>query len=90
VHVVERGGIVDVVDEGPGIDAAALERIFDPFWRGAAGGAAGSDETGPSGLGLGLTIAERVCAAAGWTLSIASGEGRGTRASVRLSATAAA
>lgn len=90
VHVFERDGIVEVVDEGPGIDAAALERIFDPFWRGTAGGGAGTDETGPSGLGLGLTIAERVCAAAGWTLSIASGEGRGTRARVRLAPKAAA
>ena len=41
-------------------------------------------------IGLGLTIAERVCAAAGWTLSIASGEGRGTRACVRLAPTGAA
>ena len=80
VSVVEGFGVLEVVDAGPGIDAAAADRVFDPFWRGAAG----SDETGPSGLGLGLTIAERICAAAGWSLSIASGAGQGTRATVRL------
>jgi signal transduction histidine kinase len=89
VHVIERDGVLEVVDHGPGIDAAALDRVFDPFWRGAPNGG-GDDETGPSGLGLGLTIAERLCAAAGWSLSIASGEGRGTRARVRLAAGASA
>lgn len=80
VEIRSADGIVDVSDSGPGIDAAQLERIFDPFWRGAGE----RDETGPSGLGLGLTIAERVCAAAGWTLSIRSGPGEGTRARIRL------
>ena len=80
VSVVVQGDVLEVVDAGPGIDAAALDRVFDPFWRGAPG----DDETGPSGLGLGLTIAERICAAAGWSLSIASVPGQGTRATVRL------
>ena len=71
---------IDVVDLGPGIESAAIERVFDPFWRGTVA----QEEAGPSGLGLGLTIAERVCAAAGWKLSIASDAGRGTRARVRL------
>lgn len=75
----DRQGI-DVVDLGPGIESAAIERVFDPFWRGTVA----QEETGPSGLGLGLTIAERVCAAAGWKLSITSDAGRGTRARVRL------
>jgi signal transduction histidine kinase len=70
---------VEIADAGPGIEAAALDRVFDPFWRGSAA----EEEKGPSGLGLGLTIAERVCAAAGWTLSIDSAPGRGTRARVR-------
>ena len=80
VRIVEREGVLEVADGGPGIEAAELERVFDPFWRGTSS----SDEAGPSGLGLGLTIAERLCAAAGWSLSISSAEGRGTRASVRL------
>lgn len=80
VSVSERDGVIEVQDAGPGIDEAALGRVFDPFWRG------GHDEDagGPPGHGLGLTIAERICAAAGWTLSITSGGGSGTCARVAL------
>ena len=42
--------VVRVADEGPGIAAAELERIFEPFQRGSAAG-------GRSGSGLGLAIA---------------------------------
>jgi signal transduction histidine kinase len=80
VEVRERDALLEVIDAGPGIAAPALDRVFDPFWRGAPGAAGAGDD----GHGLGLTIAERICAAAGWTLSIDSGPGRGTRASVRL------
>jgi signal transduction histidine kinase len=80
VEVRGADGAVEVLDRGPGIDSAALERVFDPFWRGTAA----DDETGPSGLGLGLTIAERICAAAGWVLTIRSDAGQGTRVSIRL------
>jgi signal transduction histidine kinase len=86
VEIRAADGVVEVTDGGPGIAPAELDRIFDPFWRGAGH----SEETGPSGLGLGLTIAERVCAAAGWTLSIRSGPEQGTRASVRLARPAGA
>lgn len=85
VEVREADGRIDVIDRGPGIDAAALKRVFDPFWRGSAAG----EETGPSGLGLGLTIAERICAAAGWTLAIRSNAGEGTRVTICLGAAAA-
>jgi signal transduction histidine kinase len=85
VSIVAAHGALEVVDAGPGIDTGALDRVFDPFWRGTSG----DDETGPSGLGLGLTIAERICAAAGWSLSIASVPGQGTRATVRLEPEAA-
>jgi signal transduction histidine kinase len=84
VTVQQSEGAIAVIDRGPGIDAAALERVFDPFWRGSAA----DDETGPSGLGLGLTIVERICAAAGWTLSIHSSAGQGTRVSIQLTGAA--
>jgi signal transduction histidine kinase len=38
---------IRVVDDGPGIPDADLESVFQPFWRGSAGGS----------TGLGLTIA---------------------------------
>jgi two-component system sensor histidine kinase KdpD len=40
-----------VVDRGPGIPAAQLERVFQPFYR------SGTSETGNRGSGLGLAIA---------------------------------
>jgi signal transduction histidine kinase len=68
-----------VFRDNPNVSSEALERVFDPFWRAA------DDGGGPPGHGLGLTIAERICAVAGWSLSVASEPGRGTRARVRLS-----
>ena len=82
VDLLERDGVIELIDSGPGIDPEALQRVFDPFWRGAGT----RDEAGPAGLGLGLTIAERICAAAGWVLSIGNAEGRGTRAAIALGA----
>ena len=40
-----------MVDRGPGIPAAQLERVFQPFYR------SGTSETGHRGSGLGLAIA---------------------------------
>lgn len=40
---------IGVRDQGPGIPAAALERVFDPFWRGDPAGA-----NPGSGMGLAL------------------------------------
>ncbi|MDP1734579.1 MAG: HAMP domain-containing sensor histidine kinase [Sulfuritalea sp.] len=42
--------VLDVIDDGPGISAKDRERIFQPFYRGAAG-------KGIPGAGLGLAIA---------------------------------
>jgi len=43
-----------VVDDGPGLEEVALEKMFDRYWR-------AHDETGGSGLGLALVraVAER-------------------------------
>lgn len=49
--VEDRTLMLDVVDEGAGIDAATLPRLFDPFFRGGA-----VDGKAP-GTGLGLAIA---------------------------------
>ncbi|HZF82063.1 MAG TPA: sensor histidine kinase, partial [Burkholderiaceae bacterium] len=49
LHRVDGAAVVDVVDDGPGIDEAVIDRVFDRFFR-APGAAAG-------GSGLGLAIA---------------------------------
>lgn len=58
VHIEIRSSgeraIIEVLDEGPGIAAEHLDKIFDPFFR------AGKNQTPGSGAGLGLAIAHLV------------------------------
>ena len=63
---------VEVSDDGPGIAAADLPRIFDAFYR------ARPDATGPAGSGLGLTIARSIAERSGGSLSVTSKPGAGT------------
>ncbi|HMD52791.1 MAG TPA: ATP-binding protein, partial [Solirubrobacteraceae bacterium] len=63
--------IVRIVDRGPGIPPAQLERVFEPFYR--AGSAAG----GHRGSGLGLAIARGFAEANGASLRVESLPGQG-------------
>ncbi|HTW11451.1 MAG TPA: ATP-binding protein, partial [Solirubrobacteraceae bacterium] len=71
--------IVSVVDQGPGITDAELQRIFEPFYRGS-----GADSTQWTGSGLGLAIARGFVEAGGGTLTAESLPGQGTTFSVTL------
>ena len=66
-----------ISDSGPGIPEGELERIFEPFERGA--GAAGHP-----GLGLGLTITKMLTTLMGGDISVESTVGQGSRFRVRL------
>ena len=68
-----RGGrvIVRVVDRGPGIPPAQLERVFEPFYRAGAAGSA------HRGSGLGLSIARGFTEANAGTLHVESLPGQG-------------
>jgi signal transduction histidine kinase len=81
LHWTPEGGRVDlalgtangevrvaVSDTGPGVEPAAEERIFRPFWSGDGGG-----------TGLGLTIARELAIALGGRLELHSELGRGSR-----------
>ncbi len=57
--VDDEGLNVSVLDRGPGLDPADLERLFDPFYRGA-----GSSRHA-LGVGLGLSITRGLLAAEG-------------------------
>jgi PAS domain S-box-containing protein len=63
------GGFVvfEVRDEGVGIDADMLPRIFNAFEQGGPG-----DRQRPAGLGLGLTISKTLVEMHGGTLSVES------------------
>jgi signal transduction histidine kinase len=60
-----------VEDDGSGIHAEQLHRLFDPFWQERRGGSAGA--------GLGLTIARGIVDAHGGSIWPESEVGRGTR-----------
>jgi two-component system, OmpR family, sensor histidine kinase KdpD len=63
--------IVRVVDRGPGIPPAQLERVFEPFYR------AGTASGGHRGSGLGLAIARGFAEANGGELRVESLPGQG-------------
>jgi two-component system, OmpR family, sensor histidine kinase KdpD len=63
--------VVRVVDRGPGIPPAQLERVFEPFYR------AGTPQRGTRGSGLGLAIARGFTEANGGRLHVESLPGQG-------------
>jgi signal transduction histidine kinase/ActR/RegA family two-component response regulator len=67
-----------VADTGPGIPAADLDRIFDPFERLGAG------QTAIEGTGIGLPLARAFAAAMGGHLTVASTLGEGSTFTVTL------
>jgi PAS domain S-box-containing protein len=82
VHVeTERAGhqvVVRVRDDGPGIAAELLDRLFTPFDR------LGADRE--QGIGLGLPLARGLTEAMDGTLDVASAYGEGTTVVVTLPA----
>lgn len=71
----EGGATVTVTDDGQGIDAAMLQRIFEPHFS-----------TRTSGSGLGLAVSRRLVERWGGTITAVSEAGRGTTLTVRLAA----
>lgn len=70
-----------VVDQGPGISAAKLPRLFDKFYR-------ANDETRVGGTGIGLTIGKGLVEAHGGRIWVESraGEGAAFRFTIPLGA----
>jgi PAS domain S-box-containing protein len=62
---------VCVIDDGPGIDPAEHERIFEPFQRGRAA-------TGAPGAGLGLALARRIIERHGGDMGVDAQRGEGS------------
>ena len=68
---------LEVADRGPGIDAADLHRVFEPFVRLQPESADGLVHTA-KGTGLGLALVRRIAPAHGGTASAAPRAGGGT------------
>jgi signal transduction histidine kinase len=69
----EGGAVVTFTDRGPGIAAADLPRVFDPFFT-----------TRDTGTGLGLSISHSIVEDHGGRIAIESEPGRGTVVTVTL------
>ena len=69
--------LLHVADEGPGIDPADHERIFEPFQQGSGGS---------EGSGLGLSIARRLARSMGGDVRLQSSPGNGARFTLVLPA----
>ncbi|PWK44579.1 HAMP domain-containing histidine kinase [Pseudomonas sp. B21-040] len=86
LHYTERGFIrltltatgFLVEDSGVGIPEEKREAMFEPFVR-------GSEKRG-EGLGLGLSLVQRICENQGWTVSLTTMEPNGCRFQVELQA----
>lgn len=81
---VQIGGTVDeaviaVVDEGTGIAATDMGRVFAPFFR-----TEDVRRSGVVGLGLGLAVADRIVRTLGGCIEVCSESGRGSQFTVRL------
>lgn len=73
------GHVLRVVDDGPGIPADALDRVFEPFYT-----------TRDGGTGLGLAIVRRVVTDVGGRVTVESEPGEGTAVTVFLRSAAPA
>jgi signal transduction histidine kinase len=70
---------VQVVDNGPGIDQAEIEKVFHPFYQ-----VADVNTRSVEGLGIGLSLARRTVEGHGGRLILQSTPGQGTRAIITL------
>ena len=66
--------VITVIDSGSGIDQEDLAKIFQPFFSAKKG----------KGIGLGLSISERIIKNHGGTLAVESMPGKGTTFRIHL------
>ena len=67
--------VLEVIDDGSGMDPTTLARAFEPYFTTRRGG---------DGTGLGLAIIRHIVESLGGSVALESEVGRGTRSVVRL------
>jgi two-component system sensor histidine kinase KdpD len=77
-RVAPDGLHLSVTDQGPGLDPAEIERLFDRFYRGQAA------RPSTHGTGMGLTIARGLLHAAGGSMWAENAKGAGARFSLTV------
>jgi signal transduction histidine kinase len=76
----DEGGIVRVLDRGPGVPQAMKGRLFERFWRGRRKERSAVGE----GAGLGLSIVARIAEQHGGAVTVDDRPGGGSEFSMRL------
>lgn len=76
--------LLEVEDNGIGIDEAEVERIFDCFYQGSAARMSEERANAPRGLGLGLAIVRQFCDALGAAVEVRGRPGVGASFRVRF------
>jgi two-component system sensor histidine kinase CpxA len=71
--------LLTISDQGPGVSAQELEKLFDPFYRVDP---SRTSETG--GVGLGLAIVKSCVEACGGTVNASNRAPRGLEVRIRL------
>jgi two-component system sensor histidine kinase TctE len=85
VRATHDGVLLEVQDSGPGISPAERDKVFTPFYRGAA-----TMEANPAGTGLGLAIVRDIASLHGAEVTLGTADaGSGLKVSVRFPAQAA-
>jgi two-component system OmpR family sensor kinase len=79
VSRVGESAVITVADEGPGLDAEELARVFDRFYR-------GNEARTRGGTGLGLSIVAALAEAHGGRAHVKSVPGEGATFTVELPA----
>jgi signal transduction histidine kinase len=79
LSVHDRLAEIDIDDDGPGVPAAELNRVFDPFYRREP---SRSRQTG--GIGLGLSVARSIARAHGGDVTLENRPKGGLKARVTL------
>jgi signal transduction histidine kinase len=86
IHHTKEGGITlisnaegfELCDTGPGISTSDKESIFKPFYRG------GSGDRNSHGMGLGLSLVQRICEREQWEIAVSDNNPAGCCFSVKL------
>jgi two-component system OmpR family sensor kinase len=79
VHAADGSAVLEVADEGPGLDRTALDHVFERFYR-----ADPSRTRASGGAGLGLAIVAAVAQAHGGSAAAGSEPGHGATFTVSL------
>ncbi len=83
VGTEDDDAVLEVCDQGPGMEPGDAQRVFERFYR-----ADTSRTRASGGFGLGLSIVDSLVSAHGGTVSVQTAPGRGSRFRVRLPRTA--